>query len=287
LAAATRRFETILRHAIIGGEDFPELAVVDCRSARVLKLPESLAVAMKDAGMWKDSCPVKLERLSLVIASYVDFSGAEHTDGEIVTLDAAGEFVANFFDKLFAQRFPIAKMRSVHHYNGSDDESMADNNTSCFNHRPIEGTTLASLHSYGLAIDINPLHNPFVQFDELNGTATIHPPAGWQYLNRHNRKAGMVEDVVPAPAAEHGFFVWGGQWTTPIDYHHFQTPRGVAQLLVEMTPEEGRAFFLLCIKLRTAVQAALTHQKTQSLIAAYKANPETFLQVFEEEIQER
>lgn len=261
--------------------------MVGAHSARVSSLPPSLAEAMKDCGMWTDACPVPLERLALVVTPYVDFDGNNHADGEIVTLDVAAEFVGALFDKLFSLRFPIAKMRSVHHYAGSDDASMADNNTSCFNHRTIEGTTMASLHSYGLAIDINPLHNPFVQFDELKGIATIHPPAGWQYLNRHNRKAGMVEEIVPKLAAEHGFFVWGGKWTTPIDYHHFQTARGVAQLLLEMPVQEGKDFFHLCIRLQETIPAALTHQKTQSLINAYHANPSKFLEVFEKEIQER
>ncbi len=255
--------------------------------ARVSGLPEALSQAMQAAGMWNETCPVKLERLSLITVSYVDFAGDEHHDGELVTMDVAAEFAARLFDELFARRFPIAKIRSVHHYNGSDDESMAQNNTSCFNHRPIEGTTTASLHSYGLAIDINPVQNPFVQFDELKGTATIHPPAGWQNLNRHNRKSGMVEDVVPDLAAQQGFTVWGGRWTTPIDYHHFQTLRGVAQLLAEMNVKDGRQFFLSCIKLRDALPALLTHQKTESLIAAHKADPDSFLATFENEMSAR
>lgn len=254
--------------------------------ARVSGLPDALSQAMQATGMWNETCPVKLERLSLITVSYVDFASVEHHDGELITLDVAAEFAAQLFDQLYALKFPIAKIRSVHHYNGSDDESMAQNNTSCFNHRPIEGTTMASLHSYGLAIDINPVQNPFVQFDELKGTATIHPPAGWQNLNRHNRKSGMVEDVVPELAAQHGFIVWGGRWTTPIDYHHFQTLRGVAQLLVEMNVKDGRAFWLSCIKLRNVLPTLLTHQKTQSLIEAYRADSASFLQKFEKEMSQ-
>lgn len=236
--------------------------------------------------MWQKTCPVPLERLVLLTVPYIDFQGDEQKTGELVTLDVAAEFVSNLFNQLHAERFPIAKIRSVHHYGGSDDESMSDNNTSCFNHRPVEGTTMASLHSYGLAIDINPVHNPFIQFDELKGTATIHPLAGWQYLNRHNRKPGMVDERLAALAAEQGFSVWGGKWTTPIDYHHFQTPRGVAQLLAEMNISDGRDFFLSCIKLRDHLPLALTHQKTQALIAAYKKDPASFLPTFESEFRD-
>ena len=67
------------------------------------------------------------------------------------------------FGKLFAERFPIRRMQLVEAYGGRDDASMADDNTSAFNCRPITGTTdRFSIHSYGQAIDINTVENPYV-----------------------------------------------------------------------------------------------------------------------------
>lgn len=112
---------------------------------------------------------------------------------------------------------------------------MADNNTSCFCHRPIEGSTIPSMHSYGLAIDINPVQNPFITFEPGNEhNPIIEPKEGWQFLNRHNQKPGMVEDVVSL-FAEQGFVRWGGTWTTPIDFHHFEIPLNQAQRLIYKT----------------------------------------------------
>lgn len=238
-------------------------------------LPPDLANAMTAAGMWKQDCPVPLERLAAVPVRYFDFAGIEHDDGELVALDVACRFIAQAFDRLHSMRFPIAKIRSVHHYAGSDDTSMADNNTSCFNHRPIEGTSLASLHSYGLAVDLNPLQNPFVVFEEDRGIATIHPSKGWEYLNRHNRKPGMVEEVVQL-WAEAGFFIWGGRWTTPIDYHHFQTPRGMAELLLALNQKDGDRFFEMCISNRERWKLMPAGDKLQPLVELAKHDSDAF-----------
>ena len=34
----------------------------------------------------------------------------------------------------------------------------------------------------------------------------------------------MVEPIVEI-FKKHGFSEWGGDWNSPIDYHHFQVPR--------------------------------------------------------------
>lgn len=49
-------------------------------------------------------------------------------------------------------------------------ESVEDDNTSAFNCRLAEGSKKYSKHSYGKAIDINPLENPYVDVYK-NGSA--------------------------------------------------------------------------------------------------------------------
>jgi hypothetical protein len=246
----------------------------------VSSLPKDLAMEMQRTGLWKEACPVALERLALLKVRYVDFEGKEHDDGELVVFDAVGEAVASAFAKMFEKRFPVDKMRSLHHYNGDDEASMADNNTCSFNFRPIaRDATVISIHSYGLAIDINPLQNPFVVFDEDNGTASVHPKKGWSFLNRHNRKPGMVEELVDL-WAEHGFFVWGGKWTTPIDYHHFQPPRGVADLLMIMDCEEGKRFFSICAAKREHLSQMPSGKALAPLIENFKKDRQAFFENF-------
>lgn len=199
--------------------------------------------------IWKDTCPVPLNRLRIVRVSSWDFEGHLHTDGEIMVLDAVAESVLQIFKTLYTQKFPLAKVRLIDHYQGDDAKSMNDNNTSCFNCRSIIGGSTLSLHAYGVAIDINPIQNPFVQFPEGKDMAIYSPAEGRDYANRLQHRPdksfrlGMAEQVVDV-FKENGFSVWGGHWDTPIDYQHFQIPRPVAEHLIKLSPEEATAYFL-------------------------------------------
>ncbi len=238
------------------------------------KLLSETREEMLKVGMWTSDCPVTLERLSSVLIRYVDFSGQHHDDGEIVVFDVVAESVKAIFDVLFQLQFPIARVRSVHAYSGDDELSMADNNSSCFNCRPIEGTTITSIHSYGLAIDLNPEQNPYVIFDEQAGTAKIYPPQAWSYLNRSNRKPGMVEDVVEI-FSKHGFGIWGGRWTTPIDLHHFQASRGIAELLARTSYEDGKTIWNMSRQMPANVNGLPHGADLQPLLEAYDGQDHT------------
>ena len=87
------------------------------------------------------------------------------------------------------------------------------------------------MHSYGLAIDINPVQNPFIMIDKTSNNIKVLPGQSVDFLNRHNKQEGMVEPIVEI-FRKYGFSEWGGNWNTPIDYHHFQVPRkAVAELI--------------------------------------------------------
>ena len=83
---------------------------------------------------------------------------------------------------MFAPRFPIARMERVERYGGDDDASMAADNTSAFNCREITGGGAYSNHSWGMAIDINPLENPYVKGD-------VVLPDGGRGVPRPRRRA--------------------------------------------------------------------------------------------------
>lgn len=207
-------------------------------------LGDDLKTSMVATGVWHEGAPLPIERLARVPVTYVDFDGRVNENGEIIVMDVVAEAVAALFERLRTMDFPLASVRGLHHYGGNDDASMADNNSSSFNCRRVEGSSSFSLHAYGLAIDINPLNNPFVVFDEPEGKASIFPPAGWRFMNRRLQRPGMVEKIAPI-FEELGFSIWGGDWTTPIDYHHFQVPRGLAELLALSSLAEGRRLFAL------------------------------------------
>jgi len=212
----------------------------------IVPISQSLCDDMKAQGVLTPGAPVDCTRLSLIKFAYFGFDGRVHGDGEIVVMDAAAENVLRIFSKLRDNHFPIAKARLMNHYRGNDDASMADNNTSAFNARPIVGGKSFSLHAYGLAIDLNPIQNPYAK--RSGATLIFNPPAGAQYANRRNDRPwknfrpGMAEPVVEV-FAEEGFVLWGGYWDGPIDYQHFQVSRTIAEQLARLPPAEARAVF--------------------------------------------
>jgi hypothetical protein len=216
-------------------------------SSRIVEIDTAVCKALRESGVMHATAPVRCDQLRLVRFSYVGFDGRQHNDGEIMVMAAAAEHVQAIFDALLRRKFAIAGARLMNRYNGDDQASMRDNNTSAFNDRAVTGDSAPSLHAYGLAIDLNPVQNPFLQFD-TNGKATFHPEAGSRYANRLQQRPGktarkgMAEDVV-ALFAEHGFVIWGGNWDAPIDYQHFQTSRALAKRLAALPAAEGRAVF--------------------------------------------
>ena len=92
------------------------------------------------------------------------------------------EAVAGTFDGLLEAGFPIKSVRPVSDYNADDDRSMADNNTSGFNCRPVGGSNRWSQHSYGLAIDINALPDQGCALEPCWGDT---PHAQWLAANAY------------------------------------------------------------------------------------------------------
>jgi hypothetical protein len=198
-------------------------------------------------------CPFDVIRLKIVTVKYYDFAGKSHEDGEIMVFDVVAENIAKIFDELHTIKFPIAKVKLINNYNGDDELSMSDNNSSSFNYRNIAGDgKKISLHSYGLAIDINPVQNPVLEINN-DGTINFSPKESILYINRmENRpdkatRIGMTEQVISI-FTKNGFNIWGGYWDNPIDYHHFQLDRSLAEKLVNSTYEEGRKIFINHLK---------------------------------------
>lgn len=185
--------------------------------------------------------PVDCPQLQIVRFSYVDFDQVRHDNGEIMVMAAVAPQVKTLFDELLKRRFPLAQARLMEHYQGNDEASMAQNNTSAFNDRPITGGTSVSLHAYGLAIDINPLQNPFVLRDG-QGRLIYSPPAGQAYGKRVASRPGSGEQIVEL-FAQHGFLIWGGDWKKPVDYQHFQVSRKLAERMAKLPVPQARQLF--------------------------------------------
>jgi len=166
---------------------------------------------------WQSGCPVGVESLRMVKVSHWGFDGTART-GTLIVAAAVAEDMVDIMSRLFTAGFPIERMEPVDIYDGDDNRSMAANNTSAFNCRAVTGGSSWSEHSYGTAIDVNPLRNPYVR------GGTVLPPEGSDYADRSLDEPGMIhagDEVVEAFAA-HGW-IWGGTWDSTKDYQHFST----------------------------------------------------------------
>ncbi|MFG1605142.1 M15 family metallopeptidase [Actinoplanes sp. NPDC049265] len=166
---------------------------------------------------WRRGCPVRIADLRLVGLTYWGFDGIRHRGELIVHRDAASS-VVTVFHTLYAMRFPIRRMNRVDLYRGDDNASMAADNTSAFNCRPATGSSRGfSVHSYGRAIDLNPMENPYVK------GRVVLPPSGKRFTGRTALRPGLIRhgDRVWRTFAARGFR-WGGDWTSLKDYQHFE-----------------------------------------------------------------
>ncbi len=164
---------------------------------------------------------IHYDDLSYVHILHYDFDG-NVTEGELICNEAiAQDFVEIFYD-LYVAEYQIEKVTLIENYNGDDTASMLDNNTSCFNFRPVDGTDHLSKHAYGLAIDINPFYNPYVTYTD-DGGQNVSPEGSEIYADRSKEFPYKIdtEDLCYKLFIEHGF-IWGGNWNSCKDYQHFQ-----------------------------------------------------------------
>ena len=163
---------------------------------------------------YRAGCPVGPSELRTVAVSHWGFDGKPHV-GRIVVAKRVAPALVSVFRTLWQAKFPIRRLRPVSAYRGSDDASMAADNTSGFNCRFVGGTSRWSMHAYGEAIDVNPVENPYVR------GSTVSPPAGRAYLDRSALRPGMaVRGGVLVRAFAAAGWKWGASFG---DYQHFST----------------------------------------------------------------
>ena len=173
-------------------------------------------IQLIDGSSFHAEAPFGFDFLTYLTISHWDFEG-NLQQGHMIVAEEIGNEVLEIFEEIFHANFPIERMRLIDFYNALDYYSMADNNTVAFNFRTIAGTDILSRHAFGMAIDINPIQNPYIRGD------TIWPAAGIEYIDRENIRPGMITPGCPVYTAftSRGW-IWGGSWASPRDYHHFE-----------------------------------------------------------------
>jgi len=183
-------------------------------------IPEAIQQQMQQY-TWHQGCPVPIENLSYVTVSYFGFDNKVHQGSLIIDSQLAKE-VLNIFQELYQQKFPIEKIHPIEEYEGDDSISMADNNTTAFNCRAMtDFANQYSIHSYGRAIDINPLINPYIKGDK------IEPKEGAAHVDRAvYHKGKITSNSIICKIFEKYGWVWGGTFSKVKDYQHFEKPLG-------------------------------------------------------------
>jgi hypothetical protein len=164
---------------------------------------------------WSSSCPVGRDALRYVTVSFWGFDERPHT-GELLVHHSAAEELVDVFEALYEARFPIEEMRIVTPEELDAPPTGDGNNTTAFVCRPGVGGATWSEHAFGLAVDVNPFHNPYVRGD------LVLPELAGAYLDRDDHRPGMIQpgDVVTESFASIGWG-WGGTWRSSTDWMHF------------------------------------------------------------------
>ncbi|WP_053956769.1 M15 family metallopeptidase [Inediibacterium massiliense] len=179
-------------------------------------LPEEIKQKIQGVS-WKKNPYISLDDLAYARVCYVGFDNQDH-QGELIVHKKVAKEVVEIFEELYKSKFPIEKIKLIDEYGASDELSMADNNTSAFCFREVTGNNKnLSKHSYGIAIDINPIQNPYIKGKK------VAPLQGKQYMNRlHIQKGMIVKDDICYKAFKNRGWTWGGEWKSLKDYQHFE-----------------------------------------------------------------
>ena len=164
-----------------------------------------------------EPCRVSYDDLRYVHILYVDFDGAEQ-EGELMVNRRVANDVIDIFYKLYKKQYQLASVKLVDDFGqpGDDGNSMRANNTSSFCYRQVTGSNHLSWHSFGAAIDINPLQNPYMN------KGRVSPEEAREFLDRKNKRPHMIDhsDYAYKVFTAHGW-KWGGDWKGDKDYQHF------------------------------------------------------------------
>jgi D-alanyl-D-alanine carboxypeptidase len=186
----------------------------DAFNARIRRIPSRATVKYS----WRSGCPVPMSGLRLIEMTYWGFDKRPH-QGQLIVNAKVAKDIVKAFKRVYAARYPIRRMELVDKYKGSDFESIEADNTSAFNCRKATGSSSWSQHAYGLAVDINPCENPYVEPD-----GGVSHKQCVKFRDRDRRNPAVIHrgDKVYRAFAAIGWG-WGGLWSGARDYQHFSS----------------------------------------------------------------
>ncbi|MBQ2639320.1 MAG: M15 family metallopeptidase [Bacilli bacterium] len=181
---------------------------------------------------YKKNPDISIEDLVYIKLMYYNYNH-EIKQGEMIVNKDIFLDVIDIFSELFYNEYEIYSVKLIDDlWQGdslsSDKASMKANNCSSFNYRRILGKNYLSKHATGHAIDINPVENPYIRFDENNQPIydNLSDEEIYYAENRNKNLKHVIthDDLAYKLFTEHNF-EWGGDWNDPgdpKDYQHFE-----------------------------------------------------------------
>ena len=155
--------------------------------------------------------PDLINNLMIINVEYFSFDNKLHR-GQLVINKIIEKDIVELFELIKQNKFPVKSVIPIVKYDWSDCISMLENNTSCFNYRTVSGTNKLSNHAFGIAIDINPMQNPY-KFKNFVS------PKGATY---NIKKAGTISEKSEITKfLLHRNWNWGGYYKSIKDWQHF------------------------------------------------------------------
>ena len=179
-------------------------------------IPSAVRQRMTGKSYPEEGAEISFSDLRYLRLPYYDFNGRVRK-GEMVCNKAIANDLIYIFKELYKAKYPIAGIRLIDDYGGDDARSMEANNTSCFNYRTKTSGASLSAHAMGMAVDINPLQNPYVKGD------VVEPAAAAEYADRSvDFPHKITADDLCCKLFRSRGFQWGGAWNSMKDYQHFE-----------------------------------------------------------------
>ncbi len=205
--------------AVVSDEAVKTFGIDSCFKAYPIN---DIIFARMEGKSYKKNCTIPLSSLRYLRVLHRNVEGKTQL-GEIICSQTIATDLLHIFRKLYEAGYKIERITLIDNYNADDETSMRANNTSCFNFRVVSGTTKLSKHAQGLAIDINPLYNPYIHLNNGKVEPTTGKPYAHNRANLRNAKVPIIDthDLCYRLFIQHGFR-WGGSWRTVKDYQHFE-----------------------------------------------------------------
>ena len=177
--------------------------------------------AMMQGKTYKENPSIRRSDLRYLRVLHWDYDEQTHV-GEMVCNKMIAQKLVEIFRQLYEARYPIERMELPDVYDADDERQMRANNTSCFCYRSIARSGKLSKHARGLAVDLNPLYNPYYK-KRADGTLFVQPSTGTEYCDRTKQFRYKIDkkNLAYRLFTKYGF-AWGGSWKSSKDYQHFE-----------------------------------------------------------------